>query len=525
MTAASDVANINLHLLVMTAASEQDWRHPLVATNDKHGVTLLMQACKMGQLEVVQLLLQLVMLPPLCNSDVGSRWLNARESISGMTSVMEAACNGQVAVLQLLLDHPAIEVDLVDNNGDSLLHHACRTGRVEVVRLLLETEKLRVNKNAFNSTKINPLMIAANQGHVEVVKLLLEHRADISAADKQGQSAFLWAARKANFVVCQLILHSLTFNSSGTSLRQRQRETINHCTLRGLSATMLACESNQIEVLCVLLAFFPDVEAADHQGETALMKAATSGHNSCIVALLFYCLILERRSWLASHSTAATVALTPSVSAKPEQVTLFSPPQAVPKRVTSASLPPLVKTTADTDASTRALPAPVPQGVPMPIVERPFPSIDIFEEQLSRLAEPPVLHRSSNPRSHAVFGDLDATKKLFNSPLTSEVLDFARYSSLWQSLISAKDNAGRTALEIAQCSEPPHAATVALLSSTVGSSSGEKLLRSTTDALRGLLSLITHRSVRKRETASSVAPTRIETTGHSSAASGSCGRN
>ena len=65
MTAASDVANINLHLLVMTAASEQDWRHPLVATNDKHGVTLLMQACKMGQLEVVQLLLQLVMLQPL----------------------------------------------------------------------------------------------------------------------------------------------------------------------------------------------------------------------------------------------------------------------------------------------------------------------------------------------------------------------------------------------------------------------------------------------------------------------------
>ena len=60
---------------------------------------------------------------------------------------------------------------------DAPLHHAAKSGRCDIGRLLLEAG---ANPNIQNFHKETPLHIAVREGHLEFVKLLLEHSADLS---------------------------------------------------------------------------------------------------------------------------------------------------------------------------------------------------------------------------------------------------------------------------------------------------------------------------------------------------------
>lgn len=68
-----------------------------------------------------------------------------------------------------------VKVDLNKQDtedGWALIHHACLKGSNEIVRLLVEEEK--VNTNASTETeKWTPLTIAANSGYLDIVNTLI----------------------------------------------------------------------------------------------------------------------------------------------------------------------------------------------------------------------------------------------------------------------------------------------------------------------------------------------------------------
>lgn len=93
------------------------------------------------------------------------------------------------------------EVDAVDNNGETPLHHAARGGSIDSIKLLLSgiTFTGYAKPNFANNLGSTPL-------HVDVCTLLLEHGGDQSAVDRNGLTPLHMAAMCARLGVCKFLL-------------------------------------------------------------------------------------------------------------------------------------------------------------------------------------------------------------------------------------------------------------------------------------------------------------------------------
>ena len=81
-------------------------------------------------------------------------------------------------IFEILLNHESINVNIADNNKNTALHHACNIGNVNMVKRLLEHDKIDVNKK--NDRNHTPLMSVISEHpstayYVQIVKLLLAH--------------------------------------------------------------------------------------------------------------------------------------------------------------------------------------------------------------------------------------------------------------------------------------------------------------------------------------------------------------
>ena len=90
-----------------------------------------------------------------------------------------------------LIDNGA-NVDPQDKDGLTALHHACMYGNsCEVLNSLI---KHGANVNASTSNKVTPLMRAAENCNVNAVSLLIEHGANVTLQDEDGDTAFHYTA-------------------------------------------------------------------------------------------------------------------------------------------------------------------------------------------------------------------------------------------------------------------------------------------------------------------------------------------
>lgn len=159
---------------------------------DPKGSTVLMYACDNDDREDKALLL----LDKKANVNIVNK--------KGETALMNACLNSTPKVVSALIERGA-NVNAVDQDGDTALLCTCYNQCAESALLLLD-KKLGTNINSANKRGETALIVACMRSQVEIASKLIECRADVTAADEDGDTALHWAADKGlPYVVAQLL--------------------------------------------------------------------------------------------------------------------------------------------------------------------------------------------------------------------------------------------------------------------------------------------------------------------------------
>jgi len=159
------------------------------------------------------------------------------------------------------------------DNGETPLKVACRTGHLEVARVLLKHDADKEARDT-GSTDWSPLEFASSVGHVDVVRLLLDHGTDMKAQDKYKNMPLHMASSEGRTAVVRVLLE----RGAAANARNYYDRTPLH----------LASNSGSVGCARVLLEHGVDVDARDDQGETPLLKASRDGHLGVARLLLQY---------------------------------------------------------------------------------------------------------------------------------------------------------------------------------------------------------------------------------------------
>ncbi|CAL0299221.1 unnamed protein product [Lupinus luteus] len=280
--------------------SDPSWKS--VDSKNRNGETLLHLAISQERPDLVQLLLEF------------KPNLEAR-SCSGSTSLEVASYSGECLIAELLLAHRA-NTERSESFMFGPIHYAARNGHREILRLLLlkgaKVDSLTKDGNTAlhlaveehrrdcarlllsNGAKINirnagegdtPLHIAASTGDDNMVKLLLQKGANKDVRNKQGKTAYDFAAENGHVSLFDVLYLG---DKLCTAARKGEVRTIlkilesgagiNGRDQNGWTALHRASFKGRIDVVRVLLEKGIDFDAKDEEGYTALHCASESGH-------------------------------------------------------------------------------------------------------------------------------------------------------------------------------------------------------------------------------------------------------
>ena len=118
--------------------------------------------------------------------------------------LISAVQQGDVTLCTLYLD-AGVPLDCVDYCGDTLLHHSCRYGRLEVATLLLDRGNTAIDEK--NRGGRTPLLISCHYGYLKIATLLLDRGSTaIDEKDSDGNTPLRFSF-KGHWQVAKLLLN------------------------------------------------------------------------------------------------------------------------------------------------------------------------------------------------------------------------------------------------------------------------------------------------------------------------------
>ena len=248
---------------------------------NKHNETAFMTACKKGNVDAIKLLFSVGTNPNIKNDD-GQTWIHhtvignwSREVLQvvmshggdvnattkdNITALMLASRTGNVDTINVLLAAGA-DPNITDAGGYTCLHDAVDVGcNKETLKAIIDHG---ANINAANKKGVTPLMQAFQVGNINAISVLLDAEADLNIIDQDGDTCLHRAVRAR---CSKEILQSVI----------RCGANVNAANKSSVTALRLACQTGNKDAINELLKAGADPSIVDEAGETCLHTAIRS---------------------------------------------------------------------------------------------------------------------------------------------------------------------------------------------------------------------------------------------------------
>lgn len=240
-----------------------------VTIRDCNGNTPLHLVCEVGDLPILRMLLE-----DCDDADLRNN--------KGETPAMVCAHNGHLACFIRLFNSKDLmpaRADLVDNQGWTVLMHACCSGHLDMVNMILQNKEggnrtlalLKVEVNQPSHDGLTALMIAAREGHWKLLASLVLAGANSAAKDRDGYTPLHWAALEGEAAVSSCLVQL----KADPDAQDRE----------GWTPLMHAATSNCDEVTQLLIDMDADLNKKNFGGQTAL-DVCMEGHYTLAAEIL-----------------------------------------------------------------------------------------------------------------------------------------------------------------------------------------------------------------------------------------------
>jgi uncharacterized protein len=221
------------------------------------GEAALHTAAMAGRADVCKMLLEAG-----CNPDV--------RNSSGVTPLVRAVDQGHMQVVELLHKQWGAELSMTDSDGGTLLHLTAATGQRRLIEYLVQNG---VDVNAATREAVTPLRIALQMGNAAAAQTLLEHDADTTVVDTNGDNLLIEAVREGLYSVVEQLLHKQTID-------------VNATTANGGTTLHIAAFKDRTDAAALLLQHGAAVDTPAVNGSTPLLVAATFSSAELVQLLL-----------------------------------------------------------------------------------------------------------------------------------------------------------------------------------------------------------------------------------------------
>ncbi|KAF2968408.1 hypothetical protein GQX73_g5171 [Xylaria multiplex] len=230
------------------------------SNQDSINGTCLSIAIDSGKLNTVRLLI----------NDASLDLNNSSEEMVHSTLPLHIATKtGLVEIVKLLLSSGRVDVNKADLSGRRALHHACENGHDSIVELLLPVVD---DHDAGDNRGTTPFQYAVEKGHWAVIKLLLEKGANIDSDGRNCQKLLLLAAANDQEAMVRLLLER------GANINSKDKD--------GQTPLLLAALNGQEAMVKLLLEKGANIDWKDKYGRTPLLLAAIKGQEAIVRLLL-----------------------------------------------------------------------------------------------------------------------------------------------------------------------------------------------------------------------------------------------
>ncbi|KAK4343137.1 hypothetical protein RND71_038953 [Anisodus tanguticus] len=112
------------------------------------------------------------------------------------------ALAGQIRFMDRLLEE-GLDIDVVDREGQTALHHACFSKKEAVISHLL---RRGADPKVTDMDGVTPLHYAVQAGAMQTVKMLIKYKVDVNVADNEGWTPLHVAMQSRNRDIAKILL-------------------------------------------------------------------------------------------------------------------------------------------------------------------------------------------------------------------------------------------------------------------------------------------------------------------------------